>query len=100
MVNDLSKIILGQHLTEKGSRVLSNNQYVFKIHHLADKFLVKKAVEKNFNVKVASVNIANMPGKLKRSGRFVAKRSDWKKAYVTLQEGHSINFESETAKGG
>jgi large subunit ribosomal protein L23 len=100
MASDLSKIILGQHITEKSSRVLSENQYVFKVHRLADKFLVKKAVEKNFNVKVAAVNILNILGKTKRSGRFVGKKSDWKKAYVTLQQGYSINLESETSKGG
>ena len=99
MINDLSKVILGQHLTEKASRVLAGSQYIFKIHRSADKALVKKAVEENFKVKVSAVNVVNVLGKVRRFGKTMGRKSDWKKAYVTLQQGYSINLESETAKG-
>ena len=60
---------------------------------------LKKAVELMFNVKVHSVRIMNVQGKLTRIGRTFGKRKDWKKAYVRLQEGFDINYgEEEVAK--
>jgi large subunit ribosomal protein L23 len=53
---------------------------------------VRKAVELMFDVKVEAVQMANVRGKVKRFGQKMGKRSDWKKAYVTLAEGHDINF--------
>ena len=53
---------------------------------------VKAAVELLFNVKVDSVNILNVKGKVKRFGRFTGRRKDWKKAYVCLVPGQEIDF--------
>ena len=56
----------------------------------ANKIDIKRAVEKLLGAKVADVRTANTHGKLKRQGRFVGRRSDWKKAYVTLREGEKL----------
>ena len=69
-----------------------SNTYVFEVHKDANKIQIKKAVEKLFEVKVLSVNTANMHGKLKRHGMSIAHRPDWKKAYVKLAEGSAIEL--------
>lgn len=92
----LSKIILGPVVAEKASRVAEDhNQVVLKVLPNANKAEIKKAVESLFDVKVASVSTANVKGKVKRVGRSFGKRSDWKKAYVTLADGADLNFLGE-----
>ncbi len=68
------------------------NQISFEIDSSANRIEVKKAVEKIFKVKVQSVRTINVQGKLKRRGRVIGKRQDWKKAIVTLGPGQRINF--------
>ncbi len=58
----------------------------------ANKIEIKQAVETLFKVKVSDVSTVNVAGKVKRFGKTYGKRSNWKKAYVTLQEGQSIDF--------
>jgi large subunit ribosomal protein L23 len=85
---------LGPHVSEK-STILGelNNQYTFKVARDASKPEVKEAVEKLFNVVVEDLQILNVKGKAKRTGRGqIRKRPDWKKAYVRLGEGHEIDF--------
>ncbi|AFI85124.1 MULTISPECIES: 50S ribosomal protein L23 [Methylophaga] len=92
----LSKIILGPVVAEKASRVAEDhNQVVLKVLPNANKAEIKKAVESLFDVKVAAVSTANVKGKVKRVGRSFGKRSDWKKAYVTLADGADLNFLGE-----
>ncbi len=92
----ITKIILGPVVAEKASRVAeSNNQVVLKVLPDANKAEIKQAVEKMFDVKVESVTTLNVKGKAKRTGRIMGKRSDWKKAYVTLVDGADINFLGE-----
>jgi large subunit ribosomal protein L23 len=62
----------------------------FKVARNANKIEIKKAVEKVFKVKVASVRTANFHGKLRRQGRFEGRKPDWKKAYVTLKKGEKM----------
>ena len=83
------------HISEK-SAVLGDaaNQAVFQVSNDAKKGEIKEAVEQLFNVKVASVRTANMKGKTKRQGLRRGKRSDWKKAYVSLEQGHEIDLAS------
>jgi large subunit ribosomal protein L23 len=89
----LTKIILGPVVAEKASRVAeNNNQVVLKVLPNANKLEIKRAVETLFEVKVDSVSTVNVKGKTKRTGRIFGKRSDWKKAYVTLAEGTDLNF--------
>lgn len=92
----LSRIILGPVVAEKASRVAEeHNQVVLKVLPNANKAEIKKAVESLFDVKVAAVSTANVNGKVKRVGRIFGKRSDWKKAYVTLADGADLNFLGE-----
>jgi large subunit ribosomal protein L23 len=83
-------------LTEKSNRLREQNQVVFEVARDANKIEIRSAVEKLFNVKVASVNTLVMRGKDRRMGRGYAKMQNWKKAMVTLREGHSIDFFAET----
>lgn len=61
--------------------------YAFEVATAANKIQIRRAVEHQFGVKVAEVRVASMHGKTRRQGRFVGRRSDWKKAYVRLREG-------------
>jgi large subunit ribosomal protein L23 len=83
-------------LTEKSNRLREQNQVVFEVARDANKIEIRNAVEKLFNVKVADVNTLVMRGKDRRMGRGYAKMQNWKKAMVTLKEGHSIDFFAET----
>jgi large subunit ribosomal protein L23 len=92
---DIRFIIDRPMLTEK-SAVLkeTKNRYAFRVDRTANKREIKEAVEKLFNVKVLDVRTAIYHGKvatvMNRSGRFVGARKSWKKAYVTLAEGQTI----------
>ncbi|AAR36248.1 50S ribosomal protein L23 [Geobacter sulfurreducens] len=70
----------------------SKNVVSFEVDRDANKIEIKEAVEKLFKVEVAEVNTVNVAGKVKRFGRHYGKRSNWKKAYVTLKEGSSVDF--------
>lgn len=75
-------------VTEKGVDKKDNERtLVFEVSADANKTQVKQAVEKLFKVKVDEVRTANFEGKMRRRGRFMGYRSDWKKAYVKLKEG-------------
>jgi len=92
----LTKIIVGPVVAEKATRVAeNNNQVVLKVLPNANKLEIKHAVETLFDVKVSAVTTTNVKGKVKRTGRTLGKRSDWKKAYVTLAEGSDLNFLGE-----
>jgi large subunit ribosomal protein L23 len=78
-------------VTEKGITKKEEQRTIcFQVSKDANKIMVKKAVEKLFNVKVAEVRTANFEGKLRRRGRFAGYRSDWKKAYVKIADGQKI----------
>ena len=96
----LTNIIVSPRISEKATmRADIDNQHVFSVLKDATKPEVKKAVELMFDVKVKSVRLMNVQGKLTRVGRTFGKRKDWKKAYVRLQEGFDINYgEDETTK--
>jgi len=89
----LLKVLIAPHVSEKSSVVAEqNNQYVFKVARDASKPEIKKAVEMLFNVQVGSVQVCNTKGKSKRFGAIQGRRSDWKKAYVTLKADQSIDL--------
>ncbi len=89
----MSKILVGPVVSEKSTRAADlSRQYVFKVLRDASKPEVRKAVEKMFDVKVTAVQLLNVKGKTKRFGQTTGRRSDWKKAYVTLAEGSDIDF--------
>jgi large subunit ribosomal protein L23 len=81
------------HVSEKTARVqAAHNQYVFKVDSTATKTEVKSAVEAMFKVKVESVQVANIAGKAKAFRSRQGKRQGYRKAYVTLGEGQTIDF--------
>jgi len=96
MKTELYKIIKAPYLTEKVSSIMGeSNQYAFKVDINATKLQVKKAVEGYFSVDVENVNIIKVKGKTKRSRYRIRKKSDWKKAYVKLAQGQSIEVTAE-----
>ena len=87
------QVLLAPHISEKSSLVAdTSGQHVFKVLADAKKSEIKQAVEELFEVKVAQVRVMNVKGKTKRFGQRMGKRSDWRKAYVTLAEGQDIDF--------
>ncbi len=89
----LLKVLKAPHISEKSTMVTEKqNTIVFKVATNATKADIKAAVEKLFEVKVEAVRTLNVMGKTKRTGARVGRRSDWKKAYVTLVPGQDIDF--------
>lgn len=92
----LMKVLVGPIVSEKSTmNGEKHKQISFVVVPDATKYEVKAAVELLFNTKVSSVQILNLKGKQKRFGRYMGKRNDVRKAYVTLAEGQEINFEQE-----
>ena len=91
----MHQILVSPHVSEKGSLLADEqNQHVFKVLSSATKTEVKEAVEGMFKVKVEKVRILNVKGKAKRFGGRMGKRSDMRKAYVTLMADNDIDFVS------
>ena len=89
----LMQVLLAPQISEKATFIAEKNeQVVFRVVNTATKPEVKAAVEMLFKVEVESVQIANVKGKQKRSGRHMGSRKNWKKAYVSLKPGQEINF--------
>jgi len=95
-MKNLFNVIKKPCLTEKGMSLQeTHNQVVIKVDPRANKIEIRNAVEQLFDVKVSKVRTTNMHGKSKRLGRHMGQTSDWKKAIVTLEEGHKIDFLEE-----
>ena len=89
----LYQIILNPVISEKSTMAADRDgQVVFKVRTDATKSEIRTAVEKLFEVKVKNVQVVSVRGKVKRFGRTPGMRSNWKKAYVCLEEGHDIDF--------
>ncbi len=87
------QVLIAPLVSEKTTRVADKHRQVaFRVLPDATKHEIKQAVEKAFTVEVESVQVANMRGKVKRFGRTPGVRSNWRKAYVRLKEGHDIDF--------
>ena len=84
------QVIRGLLRTEKGSMIMPLNQYLFLVDPKANKIQIRKALEEIYKVKVERVNTLHREGKLKRVRFHVGRRSAFKKAIVTLKEGHKI----------
>jgi large subunit ribosomal protein L23 len=92
-MKDFRSIVRKALITEKGTVLRElRNQYFFEVARDANKIEIKRAVESIFNVKVKAVQTMQIRGKIKRQGRFAGKRSDWKKAVVTLQPDQKIEL--------
>jgi len=95
-MQDIYKIIKSPYFTEKVSFLMEkSNQYAFKVSKEANKKQIKKAVEKLFSVNVKEVTVVVNKGKVKRSRYGLRKKSDWKKAYISLDEGQTIDMGTE-----
>jgi len=89
----LMSVLLAPHVSEKAAIVTEKaNQFVFRVRKDATKPDIKAAVELMFEVKVDSVQVLNAAGKSKRFGGRQGRRSDFKKAYVRLAAGQTIDF--------
>ena len=86
----LMTVIRGPHLSEKSHLAAENNQVVLKVRTDATKKEIRQAVELLFEVEVDGVSVVNVKGKVKRFGQKRGRRNNWKKAYVRLAEGSSI----------
>ncbi len=87
------RVIRRPIITERATTLQeSENKYLFEVDRAANKIDVKRAVEVLFDVNVVKVNTSGVHGKVKRLGRFVGRRPDWKKAVVTLADGQSIEY--------
>ena len=92
----LMNIVLAPVVSETSTRVADRHrQYVFRVTDRATKPEIKAAVELMFKTSVESVTLSNVKGKKKRFGRFMGRRRNWKKAYVSLKPGQEINFAQE-----
>lgn len=89
-MSEYRNIVQKPIITEKATLVRENNKYVFRVDPRANKIQIRKAIESIFDVHVESVRTVTMPSKPKRQGLFVGRTSPWKKAYVTLRPGDSI----------
>ena len=93
MSRDPRQVLIRPLMTEKSMRQKEElNTVAFKVRPDANTVEIRTAVESVFNVKVTAVRTASYEGKLKRMGRFQGRRSDWKKAVVTLAAGHKIDL--------
>ena len=85
-------ILIKPVVSEKSTDLLQDNKYTFLVPIKVNKIQVRQAVEQIFKVKVQAVNTIRMQGKTKRMGKNVGKRSDYKKAIVTLAPGNQIEI--------
>jgi ribosomal protein L23 len=85
-------VLIRPIITEKTTLLMQENKYTFQVPLNANKVEIRKAVESIFNVKVEKVATIRVLGKTKRMGRTMGKRSDYKKAIVTLKAGESIEL--------
>lgn len=90
---EIHEILIRPLVTEKA--VAGENAihtYIFEVGETANKLQIKQAVEQFFNVNVEDVRTVRVRGKIRRFGRFYGRRSHWKKAYVKLASGQTLNF--------
>ena len=90
-MKNMYEVIRRPLITEKTTALKETQRSLcFEVHRDASKPEIKKAVESLFGVKVQDVRVANVHGKVKRQGRYVGRRPDWKKAYVVLKQGEKM----------
>ncbi len=90
---NLEQIVMAPLITEKGTFVSEkSNQVVFRVRLDASKDVIRDAVEQLFKVTVLKVRTIKLMGKNRKRGAIKGRRSDWKKAYVTLKDGDRIEF--------
>ena len=91
-MKNYTNVIIAPVITEKSAIQRENNVYTFKVARDANKIQIKKAIEEAFGVKVEKVNTLNTKSKSRRVGRYPGKTQAYKKAFVTLKDGDSIEL--------
>ena len=91
-MENLRDVLIRPVVTEKSAAMMQDNKYTFMVPLTANKVEIRQAVEQIFKVKVQAVNTMRYEGKMKRLGRTQGRRSDWKKAVVTLKPGETIEL--------
>lgn len=86
----LQAVIIQPRISEKATRLNSQDKYVFMVTNKANKIEVKKAIETSYKVRVLRVNIVKMQGKARNFKNMAGRTSDFKKAIVTLRKGDKI----------
>lgn len=89
-IGDLLTLVKYPSLTEKSINLYGNRQYTFIVDRSLTKTQIKYILENIFNVTITDVNTLTLPSKTRRVGKFIGKRSRYKKAYVKLKEGDTI----------
>ena len=91
--DQIRSVLIAPHISEKTTNLNEENkQIVFRVRPDSNKTQIKKAVEKLFDVKVASVKTVSVKGKKKKSGKRIGTTKAWKKAYIILTEGQDIDL--------
>ena len=91
-MKDYTDIIIAPVITEKSAHQAEQNVYTFKVAADANKIEIKAAIEAAFGVKVEKINTLNTKAKSQRVGRYTGKTKTYKKAFVTLKDGETIEF--------
>jgi len=89
-LGDLLNLVKYPSLTEKSINLYANRQYTFVVDRALTKTQIKYIIEKIFNVTITDVNTTTLPSKTRRVGKYIGKRSRYKKAYVKLKIGDTI----------
>jgi large subunit ribosomal protein L23 len=92
---NLLEIIKYPIITDKTTQYLEDNKYCFAVDCKANKTYIKQAIEDIFNVKVYKINTSKMPPKIKKMGRFIGKKTQYKKAIIELYNQYTINLFEE-----
>lgn len=99
----LMQVLLMPQISEKATYLVEkNNQIIFRVAQNATKPEIRAAVElmwKAQKIEVTGVQVANVKGKEKRFGRHMGRRTNWKKAYVSIKAGQEINFSEVSPEG-
>ena len=91
-MSNFRTILLAPVVTEKATNLRDRNTYTFRVDPRANKIQIRNAVESIFDVRVNSVRVVNVRRKPKRQGVFQGSTRAWKKAYITLRSGDSIEI--------
>ena len=92
-MKDIYGVVRRPIVTEKSTiQKEDSNKVTFEVDRKSNKIEIRNAVQRLYNVKVVDVGIMNFRGKKKRVGRVIGRKSDWKKAVVTLKPGDKIEF--------
>jgi large subunit ribosomal protein L23 len=92
-VSDFRAVVVRPLITEKSMRGAESGKYVFEVRRDATKPQIRDAVERLFRVKVADVNVVNLPGRMRRRGKNTYRTAERRKAVVTLRAGETIDLE-------